>query len=158
MNASRVASFEVLVSWYQIIVHDDLYSGYNAWTPEHVMQGFAWRPGSVSFGTLDIVDMEVVVNLEENPVLMLDSQRAIVVPFVVKRDSQIFVVSSLTRVPVPIPSGTYELWFQHGRPEGMRTMWCTLAFKPESKPRAAILRADHELCPPGTLMLDAEPA
>ena len=52
--------FEMLVSYYHIAIFDtDL--GFNDWRDAHGKQGFSWRPGSVSFGTLDITTMAIHV-------------------------------------------------------------------------------------------------
>ena len=45
--------FQVFVSYSQLSVFDPTLSEpVNNWTSGHVAQGFAWRPGSVSFKSL----------------------------------------------------------------------------------------------------------
>ena len=49
-----MATFLVEISHAQLAVFDStLTAPFNDWTDDHVKQGFAWRPGSVSFMTLD---------------------------------------------------------------------------------------------------------
>jgi hypothetical protein len=48
-----MAIFQVFVGYSQLSVFDpSLSEPFNNWTPGHVAQGFAWRPGSASFKTL----------------------------------------------------------------------------------------------------------
>jgi hypothetical protein len=48
-----MAIFQVFVGYSQLSVFDpSLSEPFNNWTPGHVVQGFAWRPGSASFKTL----------------------------------------------------------------------------------------------------------
>jgi hypothetical protein len=50
----EIASFSLMVLYSQIAVFDrDLPNAFNTWTQRHVDQGFAWRSGSVSFGTIE---------------------------------------------------------------------------------------------------------
>lgn len=54
----------------------------NDWSVQHVAQGFSWRAGSVSFGTLHngIIQVEVTL-VDEFPPLQQDTLRAIRVSF-----------------------------------------------------------------------------
>ncbi|WNZ26896.1 hypothetical protein HJG54_28635 [Leptolyngbya sp. NK1-12] len=48
-----LASFQLRALYNQVAVFDpSLEYPYNDWLPQHAAQGFTWRPGSVSFGTL----------------------------------------------------------------------------------------------------------
>lgn len=150
--------FDVVVSWYQIIVHDERLAGYNAWLPGHVHQGFAWRPGSVSFGTLDIVDMRIEVRLATRVVVRPDAKRVIRVPFLVASESRLCVVASLTRHAIAIPEGSYALVYEHGVNAPSRALWCALTFVREPVPTPAVLLSDAELDPCDPLIMSAEPA
>mgnify|MGYP003353654771 CR=1 FL=1 len=55
-------AFELTVSYSQVAVFiDGVASPFSLWVPEHVHQGFAWRPDSASFRTLADGKHSVVV-------------------------------------------------------------------------------------------------
>ena len=131
----------------------------NEWTAAHVRQGFAWRPGSVSFGTLlDAVEMDVEVMVEDRVELPANTTRAIQVPFVVGNGSEVGIAVVGEEHRVAIPTGTYSLTFQHGTHQGDKSMWCVFAFIPDDDPQVAVLIADPELSPPTPLLMEADPA
>ncbi|ALV28013.1 competence protein ComJ [Pannonibacter phragmitetus] len=94
------------VSYRQLSVFaSSLSQPFNDWTDQHVAQGFAWRPGSVSFRTMSevgthIVDVEVVDRLNA---VHPDTLRAIEVPFEVPPDGEIEIGSISETVPLTLP-------------------------------------------------------
>lgn len=149
------------VSYSQIAVFvTGLSHPFNDWTDLHVAQGFAWRPGSVSFRTIsedgthsievDVVDWLGVVHP--------DAVRVIEVPFNVPDDGAIEVGSIGETVPITLPSGQFLLRSEFfGRTVDER--WrVRLVFARKDIPRFAVVRADSELSFSGELITFAQPA
>ena len=160
MSAQVIDTFEMLVSYFQIAVFDSrLDRCFNDWREEHVQQGFSWRPGSVSFGTLDIVSMSIEVRLAETCHLRADTVRAVRVPFSVDQRARIEVAATGFERRIDIPPGEYALTFEHGIDKTGDKMWCTFTFVPDPASEPAILVADPELSnPPDPLLMEADPA
>ena len=159
MSLNVVCQFDALISWYQVVVHDEAAGdGYNGWLPEHVRQGFSWRPGSVSFATLDNSIMQCTVALASHPTMHADARRAFSVPFKVSSASSLYVAASLDRWNIRLPAGDYALYFQHGVSIPDHRLWGELVFVPEPNAVARVLVADAELNPPDPLLLSAQPA
>jgi hypothetical protein len=158
MNMKLLASFELLVSNYQIAVSDTtLERPCNDWRREHVRQGFSWRARSVSFRTLDILNALVEVRLSAALSLRKDSKRTIRVPFSVLPDAQLEVAVVGDERRVNVPPGEYALTFEHGLKESGESMWCVFTFVPDDAAEPAILIADPELSPPTPLLMEADP-
>ena len=155
----EVAAFSVaLLSPFITVFDPSLAVPFNNWTDAHVAQGFSWRPGSVSFATLDDVGpvyVEVVVapRLE----LASETQRGIVVPFTVPESGEV-EVSGLDRGErVLLLPGHYALLFESclcesGQERARLTFVESLAVEP------AVLRADEALSPWLPLVMAADPA
>ena len=130
----------------------------NDWNRVHGSQGFSWRPGSVSFAAFDTDDnCPLSIALQDAYIPPTAATRIIKVPFQVEEDG-IIVIDPLTQEwHVPIPPGTYALYFAA---EPFEAAWrYTLTFVPEQAlPQAEIIRADEWLSPPKELLMHAEPA
>jgi hypothetical protein len=77
-------SLSLDISYSQVLVcAGDMANPFNDWTDPHVEQGFAWRPGSVSFMTLDEAGPMTIVVTDQDRVDPETSaaQRIIRVPF-----------------------------------------------------------------------------
>ena len=153
-------AFSVDISYGQLCVFDaKLGNPFNDWTPVHVAQGFAWRPGSVSFATLEstgLLSVEVV-RVVGDPSIPTDAVRVISVPFTVPAHSRIVVASIDSESSLELPAGDYELTFAHGATA--RSLCAVLSFRvtnTEVQPRIA--RADPGLAPPDELLMTARPA
>lgn len=168
---SFVTSFDLEIGYTQIVVCDSEHAdAFNDWSDQHVAQGFAWRTGNVSFGTVGHgsecfveVRQDTEVNLKEK------TQRAILVPFIVSSSETVFVDSLGGGEPeeVQLPAGNYALVFETGFREELREepeyqddpywlpMWCCLTFVPQDSVRAEILRADSDLNPSYPLLMEA---
>jgi len=154
----RLSQMEV--SYSQLAVfHSALASPFNDWTNTHVAQGFSWRPGSVSFRTLEQagpIDVDVVrsaADVDASP-----AKRIIAVPFEVDATGDVEVATISAGQPLRLPPGRYRLTFEHGvTAEGV--MWARLSFEPvEAAATPSVVKADAELSPPANLLMDAEPA
>ena len=151
---------EIDISYSQIAAfHADLAEPFNDWSEQHVAQGFAWRPGSVSFATLDdggVLRVNVTSKTFDDS--RSTATRVIQVPFDVSEHGPVELASiGSSATKLELPPGHYELTFEHGIDE--KGMWATFHFVPASGPTAAkLLRIDDALSPPGILVMGAEPA
>jgi hypothetical protein len=133
---------------------------FNDWTDQHVAQGFAWRPGSVSFRTMaesgaHTLDIEVVDHMGA---VRSDAVRAIDVPFDVPADGSIEIGSIAETVPVTLPPGSFLLRCQFLQTAGAAGQRVRLTFARKDPARFAVVRADSELSIVGDLLTTAQPA
>lgn len=156
-----MAQFTIDISYSQISVFDArLAKPFNDWLDEHVSQGFAWRPGSVSFGTLEnagplTAEISRSRTFDESA---SQASRVIVVPFSVPEHGGVELASIASGVSLELPAGEYELTFEHGIDEDGK-MWARFCFCAVDAPVAPrIIRADAELSPPDELVMTAHPA
>ena len=156
--ASPSCQFSLVVAYSQIAVfQSSLENPFNEWTDRHVAQGFAWRPGSVSFGTLDgdgqiSVRVQVTSHFTPSP----SAVRVIQVPFRVRSDRTIEIATTTNSMKVELDEGEYLLVFEHGRGVEGR-MWANFWFT-HGTGAAAILSADPEISPDAELLMNAQPA
>jgi hypothetical protein len=150
------------------VYHVDLDMPLNEWCRTAAAQGFAWRPGSVSFALIedyDAVLLEVYKD-EPEPQLPLPA-RAIVVPFDVNEGCAVAIddfQGELGRVS--LMPGRFALLFETGefpRMPGHRRFidpdgWGRLTFNREAITEARIVVADNHLHPAYPLRMDARPA
>lgn len=159
MSCKPIASFTLLVSYYQISVFDgSMERPFNDWHPEHNRQGFAWRPGSVTFATLASHEAAIQVVVCEQFFIRTDAVRVIRVPFLVAPRMRLQIATTAFEYPIVIPPNRYALHFEHGLIASEDEMWCTFSFVPDQDPAPAILVADKELAPPRELIMTADPA
>jgi hypothetical protein len=146
----------MFVSYSQLCVFiPQLDNPFNDWTIWHVEQGFAWRPGSVSFRTLEEVGdyaIEVIVS-DEGEATDTAVVRAIQVPFTVPPMGEIAAASISDERRVSVPPGLYELRYEE-RPGNL----VTLTFVRSTAPSFLIRKADRALHPAYPLLTVAEPA
>lgn len=159
IDMATTISFGVSYGQFAVFA-SSLTQPFNDWTDQHVAQGFAWRPGSVSFRTMSpagshVVDVEVVEYLNA---VHPDALRAVEVPFEVPTDGEIEVGSIAETVPLTLPAGSFVLRceFMQSRCEDSNRI--RLIFAKLEVPRFAVVRADKELKVSGELLTGAEPA
>jgi len=150
-------TFECEIFYSQIALFQyGLDNPFNDWNDTHVNQGFTWREGSVSFGTLgNEGNCEVTIKLSEKIEVDDNAIRAIVVPFKVKNDG-IEVGSIIETVAIDVPEGRYELLFFANIEDGIEHY--TFVFVKNDNPIARVLKADDELSLPENLLMQANPA
>lgn len=147
----------ILVSYNQICLFDAaLDEPFNDWTDEHVRQGFAWRPGSVSFGMVENTETTVVVEAKNTVELDPSAFRVIAVPFTVPAHSSVVVGSVGDERQIEIDAGTYRLIFELGSKH--KRPWCRFSFVADSNPQPQIIRADLAITKHGILLMSASPA
>lgn len=132
----------------------------NDWTDQHVAQGFAWRPGSVSFRTMSeagthFVEIEVVDRLGA---VHPDAVRAVEVPFEVPADGAIEIGSIAETVPLTLPAGSFVLRCEFLQSPGEGGDRVRLTFSKKDAAHFAVVRADPELAVSSELLITAEPA
>src|SRR4051812_25227685 len=121
------------VTYRQLAVfRSGLNNPFNDWNDAHVRQGFAWRPGSVSFRMLDDGAMDVEV-VRGSSARRPDARRVILVPFTVAQDRQVEVATITESHPLSLDSGDYGLTFEHGLTE-QGAMWCRVLWQPAKQP------------------------
>jgi hypothetical protein len=142
-------AFDLEVSHSQITVFPSkLDKPINAWTQRHSDQGFAWRPGSVSFGTVEgsgthSVEVAIVDHAGD---VSAEAIRVIEVPFEVPADDVIEVGSVPGEVHVTVPPGSYLLRCEFLPPTGEEYEGSIrLMFARKDTPRFAVVRADEEI-------------
>ena len=148
------------VSYGQLAVFvSSLEHPFNDWTDQHVSQGFAWRPGSVSFRTLleagqHLVEINVVDHMSA---VHHEAVRVVEVPFQVSTDGTVEVGSIAETVPLSLPTGLFLLRCELMQPQSLNAR-VQLTFARNDEPRFAVVRADNELSIDGELLTNAEPA
>ena len=157
---SEVYGFFIFYS--QLIVSDEAIAPVpNDWSARHVAQGFAWRPGTVAFGTLgDVGDLRVEVRVAGDPEALPDAARAIVVPFSVSPPGHVTLSDCVNEETVGVPAGEDALFFEIGglkEERGQEAEWCRLSFVPGGDVQPEILRADAELSPQYPLLMEPDP-
>ena len=157
--------FSLQVSYAQIAVFDArLDHPFNEWSDAHVAQGFAWRPGSVSFATLVTSGkalIEVVTGASVRPSHQNAAMRAIAVPFVTPEHGEIDIATVEAAVSITLEPGNYELIFMHGlgRDDTNIQLWIQLYFLPVTTTVCSrVLITDTQLAPPEKLVMHAKPA
>jgi hypothetical protein len=156
-----MTTFTLDISYSQVAVFEaGLADPFNDWTERHVAQGFSWRPGSVSFKTLDeagtmTTTVDTATHFDE---ARSSAIRILRVPFSVPEEGKVEVGSLTSSTVIEVPPGQYELTFEHGR-DSMDAMWCRLYFRSVGhESDAAIVRADVGISPAGALLMSAEAA
>lgn len=132
----------------------------NDWTPQHSCQGFSWRPGSVSFRTLDLdtISDPVIVEVSNGYTLPPAARRVIRVPFEVGNTGVEVTSPVMDSWRLAVSRGIYALYFsiESIDEEGWQYH---LTLVPSHEPVAPeILRADDDLNPPQQLLMEALPA
>jgi len=151
----------VEVSYGQLAVFaSSLMQPFNDWTDRHVSQGFAWRPGSVSFRSLveagrHLIEIDVANHVG---VVRPEAVRVIEVPFEIPADGAVEIGSIAETVPLSLPAGSFLLRCEFLQSTGTEGERVRLTFAKMDAPHFAIVRADPELSASGELLTTAQPA
>lgn len=149
------------VSYGQLAVFaSSLQQPFNDWTDQHVSQGFAWRPGSVSFRSMveagrHMVEIDVTDHVGS---VHPDAVRVVDVPFEVPADGAVEIGSIAETVPLSLPAGSFLLRCEFLQPASTVGERVRLTFARKDASRFAIVRADPELSAGGELLVTAQPA
>jgi hypothetical protein len=129
----------------------------NDWRSIHDKQGFNWRPGSVSFATIDADgDSPLFVEIRESYSQPTGAVRIVKVPFEVGT-AGVIVRETVQKWNVPIPEGHYALFFAI-EPLGESWKYHLSFISTKELPRAEIILADDLLSPPSDLFMESKPA
>src|SRR5882724_9928927 len=146
--------FQIFVSYSQICVFDaTLLRPFNNWTPQHVAQGFAWRPGSACFKTLQESQTYNAELLTKEIEIPASAIRVIAVPFFAPSSGMIEVASISGGQQIELSPGPYELRF-----EALPGPEIRFVFSKGREPRFIVLRKDGEIAPAVPLLETAQPA
>lgn len=154
-------AFFLDISYSQVALFDSaLDQPFNFWTDRHIAQGFAWRPGSVSFATIAEAGkhvVEVIAHPEAWPEVT-EADRIIQVPFEVPAKGIVEVASISDAKAIRLPHGRYALLFEYlQRPDGQEPK-ITLRLSRSDDVEFKIVRADAALSATSDLLITAEPA
>jgi hypothetical protein len=156
-----VKSLKLDISYSQLAVFwSSLQQPFNNWTQRHVDQGFAWRPGSVSFRTLvEAGTHSVQVEIDDHAgTISANAMRVIEVPFEVPADGTIEVASISDSSQLMLPVGTYSLRCEFLGADEEGTECVRLVFARSDDQHFAVVRADDELIVEQELLTTAEAA
>lgn len=146
------------VSYSQIsLFRSGIDNPFNDWSEEHVRQGFSWRDGAVSFGTLiesGDVEIEYVVSTEFR--LSDGCERAISLPFKLDTSENIEIATLTESFVEPLEDGSYQLVYETGF-NGTKP-WCRFTVLSGGNLTPMILLADNGLKPIYPLLMKSEPA
>jgi hypothetical protein len=151
-------TFEIDIFYSQLAVFQyGLENPFNEWNDIHIKQGFAWREGSVSFGTLsNDVECKITVRVTDKKEVDTNVIRAIAVPCQIGNKG-IEVGSVMETKAINIEEGMYELLFTVKRLENGLGDYSFIFIK-SNNPKANIIKADDELNPPSVIVMNAKPA
>ena len=153
-------TYTIDISHSQIAVFDTkLDRPFNFWTDGHVNQGFAWRPGSVSFGTLREGGPHTIrIVVAKALCLSPDAIRVIRVPFDVPIEDEIEIASISDGFRFHLESGRYVVQFECFLDVDAKGCDIQLTFERSDEPAFEIVRADPEISVTTDLLLTASPA
>jgi hypothetical protein len=157
----EIASLTLMVLYSQIAVFDRaLARPFSMWTQRHVDQGFAWRNGSASFGTIESGGPHLieVMTVSEDAGLSPEAARVIEVPFEVPATGSVEIASITEGFAVEVPPRLYALRFECFRPRDALQPLIKFSFIEKKEPTFRVLRADEELNLTGDLITSASPA
>ncbi|MBI5723219.1 MAG: competence protein [Planctomycetes bacterium] len=148
------------ILYAQIAVFEaGLQNPFNDWTEKHVRQGFSWRPGSVSFRTIEETGkLDVLLTRKPFALTGRNAIRAIRVPFTVANSGKIDIASITEAKEFEMPEGQYELIFETGkRPDGF--CWAAFHFLDSQEiVSPAVLVAGSDIDPQEPFLMEAKPA
>ena len=156
-----VTTVSLEVSYGQLAVFaSSLNQPFNDWTNQHVSQGFAWRPGSVSFRSMveagrHSIEIDVIDHVG---IVHRDAIRVIEVPFEIPANGALEVGSIEETVPLLLPAGSFLLRCEFLQPAGAEGERVRLTFAKKDAPRFEVVLADSELSVNGELLTTAQPA
>lgn len=156
---ARTHKVRLEIDYNQVAVFSSgLANPFNDWEERHVGQGFAWRPESVSFRTLEsgphVID---VVITEHVGALSPGVIRAVEVPCEVPHHGRIEIASISESAELRLSPGKHLLRSEmYGCPDGVA--FARLVFARSEIPRFSILVADNEISRDGPLLKEAKPA
>ena len=157
MSDQEAIRLEITVSYNQLCVFDaEMENPFNDWNDIHVRQGFSWRHGSVSFGTID--NKITLVNVVTSDIEPFGNEYdiVIVVPFDVPQHGKLVIGSIGDEKEFRLAPGTYELWYQFSNLSEQAR--CLLKFLRNSNPKARVFKVNTDFTADTPLLLEAVPA
>ncbi|SRR5579885_3840306 len=134
----------------------ELLHPFNHWNNTHGVQGFSYRPGSVSFGTIDADDpAPTLVAVRQSYTPSKEAIRVIKVPFTVGFQG-VMLADSVQSWHIPVAAGDYALFFTI-EPFGKNWRYSIIFVPSDEAVKPEIIRADDLLTPPQHLLMEARP-
>jgi hypothetical protein len=159
VKSMALISSSFFISYAQVAVFDSaLEHPFNLWTERHVQQGFSWRPGSVSFATVEEagqhqIEIDVV---SEDSAWSSEAVRIIQTPFDVPQSGSIEIASISESIAISLAAGPYSLRFEYfSSANGPKIRF---VFIRSERASFKTLRADAAITASDDLLLSAEPA
>ncbi|MDC7789669.1 competence protein ComJ [Rhodoplanes sp. TEM] len=156
-----ITSFELEVSYGQIaVICRGLTQPFNDWTERHVAQGFAWRPGSVSFRTLEEFGAHTIEVLVPNRADPIDGTvaRAIEVPFEIPENGAVDIASIADAASLRLPAGPCLLRCEMTAKDDNTKPHVRFVFARMNAGRFGVVRADDGISAGDRYLTAAEPA
>ena len=156
-----VKTIKFEVSYSQLAVFaSNLSQPFNDWTDQHVAQGFAWRPGSVSFRTLSASGQHIAVVdvVDRLGPVHPDAVRAVEVPFDVPVGGEIEIGSISETRRLELPAGAFLLRCEFLASTVEEVERVQLTFAKQDVRHFSIVRADRDVTVCGELLTTARPA
>jgi hypothetical protein len=154
------ATFEIDILYTQIAIFDaTLSKPYNSWSKAHLLQGFSWRQGSVSFATIDDGPFQVrTYSTDRAPEASSQAIRIIRVPF--QSSSGIIEIGSvMVTQKLSLDATPHNLWFIMSPADtDNHVALIELVFSPPFEFGPAIIKQDSLLNPAIPLIMQAVPA
>lgn len=151
-------TFDLVIDYTTIAVFDPrLEMPFNDWRQQHIAQGFSWRPGSVSFGTLYSDNTTIIASQSDSIHFQEACLRAILVPFEVMENGEIEIATISEGRVLRVEAGLYKLLYQLSLSDNHQT--CNFIFAPSNElVEPVVLKADDKLHPTHPLLMEANPA
>lgn len=148
---------KLFISYNQLSIFlSKMKNPFNDWTEKHVLQGFAWRKGSVSFATIQDGKKDVHLNFSKSFSLHKSCLRAISMPFNVPLNDKVEIASISNGIQIELPHGEYQVVYQIVK-EGKK-MFYDISFIQDGSLKPEILKKDDLLEPKATLLMTAKSA
>jgi hypothetical protein len=155
-----ITSLRLFVTHGQVAVFDPASEHpFADWDEAHFRQGFAWRPGSVSFVMLDeggLFTVEIAVS--EAMDISTEAVRVIETPFEVPASGSIEIAGISEGLPLTLPAGMYSLRCECFPITDDSENKIRFVFTRTDDPFFKILRADGAITAGELLLTSASPA
>ncbi|TMJ37905.1 MAG: hypothetical protein E6G89_13305, partial [Alphaproteobacteria bacterium] len=156
----KAEKFELLVSYYQFGIFDAAVKNpFNDWFPEHVAQGFAWRPDSAFFQTPfgDGAHVFEVWVANHRPPLDGKAVRAIIVPFPKRTTAALEVGSVGASHVLRMPADRDSIFVEFAVYEDSEIPLVRITFYNEGETVFQIVKADSAEMANAKLVVTAQP-
>jgi len=154
----KTFQIETQIVYSQVVLFNNTIEyPFSNWSDTHVNQGFVWREGTISFGSLDESDdslINFILRKTNDFEWDIDSKIQIALPFHVL--STIEFGSLFETVEVDLPNALYQIYFE-AKEVNNRGIY-NITFVQNSNPISIVNCLEDGRNPPVNLLMDGEPA